>query len=154
METPRGEDGMKRNLIAIGCAAMLAFGLSFGSFAGASPDNDSDGVPDAYDNCVDIPNGPTGATGSCNAQEDYDNDGYGQPCDADVNNDTGCGFDDVQQTLVAAFAAAGAGSVEDLNCDLGVGFDDVQMVLICAGAAGVPGPSGLACAGAIPCSAQ
>jgi len=146
---------MKRNLIVIGCAAMLAFGLSFGSFAGSSPDSDSDGVPDAFDNCVNVPNGPLAATGLCDAQEDADLDGYGNPCDTDVNNDGGTGLDDVNITLAAAAAGAGAGSPSDINCDTGVGLDDVNDVLAGAAAAATPGPSGLACAGTgTPCSAQ
>ena len=49
---------MKRNFIVLGCAGMLAFGLSFSAFAGSAPDVDSDGVPDAYDNCKSTANGP------------------------------------------------------------------------------------------------
>jgi hypothetical protein len=150
MEISRGEDGMTRNLIVIGCAVLLAFGLSFGTFAGVSPDTDSDGVPDAFDNCTNVPNGPLLGTNSCNAQEDNDNDGYGNPCDADLNNDTGVGLDDA--AIALANQGNGAGDVADLNCDTGVGLDDAAIVL---GAQGqVPGPSGLFCAGSIPCSAN
>ncbi len=148
---------MTRNLIVLGCAALLAFGLSFGSFAGSSPDSDSDGVPDAFDNCSSTPNGPLGATPGppalvgCDSQEDYDVDGYGQACDPDVNNDGGVGLDDVNDVLGAQ--GAGAGNASDLNCDGGVGLDDANVVLGAQGA--TPGPSGLSCAGTgSPCSAQ
>ncbi len=142
---------MTRNLIVLGCAALLAFGLSFGSFAGSSPDSDSDGVPDAFDNCSSTANGPLLATPAlCNAQQDYDADGYGQPCDADINNDGGVGLDDVNDVLGAQ--GAGAGNSSDLNCDGGVGLDDANVVLGSQG--NTPGPSGLACAGTVPCSAQ
>ena len=77
---------MTRNLIALGCAGLLAFGLSLSAFAGSVTDSDGDGVPDGYDNCIDTPNGPSGSTALCNSQEDYDNDGYGQICDEDVDN--------------------------------------------------------------------
>jgi hypothetical protein len=152
MEIPRGEDGMTRNLIVIGCAALLAFGLSFGSFAGSSPDSDSDGVPDAFDNCTAAANGPLLASGSCNAQEDYDTDGYGQPCDSDVNNDGFNGLDDVNVMLSQLGGAQNA--TGNLDCDaLGTGLNDVNTALGLLG--GAPGASGLACAGTgTPCSAQ
>jgi hypothetical protein len=152
METPRGEDGMTRNLIVIGCAALLAFGLSFGSFAGSSPDSDSDGVPDAFDNCTTVANGPLLAApaAACNAQQDADLDGYGNPCDADINNDGGVGLSDINDILAALGTAGGPA---DLNCDGGVGLSDVNDGLAALGTA--PGPSGLACAGTgTPCSAQ
>jgi hypothetical protein len=142
---------MTRNLIVIGCAALLAFGLSFGSFAGSSPDSDSDGVPDAFDNCTNVANGPLLATAPlCNAQQDADSDGYGQPCDADVNNDGGVGLDDVNDLLGTLNTA---NAVNDLNCDGGVGLDDINTGLAALNTA--PGPSGLSCAGTgTPCTAQ
>ena len=141
---------MTRNLIVIGCAALLAFGLSFGSFAGVSPDSDSDGVPDAFDNCTNVANGPLAAAAPlCNAQQDADNDGYGQPCDADLNNDGGVGLNDVNDIL-GLLGTADANA--DLNCDGGVGLSDVNDALGDLGTA--PGPSGLFCAGSVPCSAQ
>jgi len=144
---------MKRNLVVIGCAALLAFGLSFGSFAGSSPDGDSDGVPDAFDNCTTVPNGPLLATGSCNSQEDWSSpttDGYGQPCDADINDDGGVGLDDVGDILTNLNTAYPPG---DLNCDGGVGLDDAGTALAVLN--DPPGPSGLSCAGTgSPCSAQ
>ena len=144
---------MTRNLIVIGCAALLAFGLSFGSFAGSSPDSDSDGVPDAFDNCTTVGNGPLAATGSCNAQEDYDLDGYGQPCDSDINNDGFNGLDDVN-LMLGQLGNGDPSATGNLNCDgLGTGLDDVNVALGLLG--GAPGASGLACAGTgTPCSAQ
>ena len=44
----------------------------------AGPDTDGDGVPDANDNCIEVANAD---------QRDTDNDGYGNICDADFNND-------------------------------------------------------------------
>ena len=46
--------------------------------ADASVDTDADGIVDINDNCVLIPN---------KDQRDTDNDGYGNLCDADLNND-------------------------------------------------------------------
>jgi hypothetical protein len=44
----------------------------------AGQDTDGDGVPDAGDNCYEVANAD---------QRDTDNDGYGNICDADFNND-------------------------------------------------------------------
>ncbi|MFK8014441.1 MAG: thrombospondin type 3 repeat-containing protein [Gammaproteobacteria bacterium] len=41
-------------------------------------DSDGDGVSDAMDNCLDVPNAD---------QRDSDGDGFGNRCDADLNND-------------------------------------------------------------------
>ena len=81
---------MMRNLIVLGCAGLLAIGLSITSFAGAEPDTDSDGVPDSSDNCVTTANAAAAQdAGSplCDAQEDGNLDGYGNPCDTDLNED-------------------------------------------------------------------
>jgi hypothetical protein len=143
---------MTRNLIVLGCAALLTIGLSFGSFAGSAPDADGDGVPDAYDNCVDIANGPLASTGNCDAQEDYNTNGYGQVCDADLNEDGGVGLDDMG--ILLNNLNAGAGNTADLNCDGGVGLDDMGRLLNSLNL--TPGPSGLPCAAptATACTAQ
>jgi len=50
-------------------------------------DSDSDGVPDFQDNCTQRPNGPVIPDAGRNSQLDTDNDGFGNLCDADLNND-------------------------------------------------------------------
>lgn len=135
---------MKFNLLALACALMLAFGLSMGSFAGSIADADSDGVPDVHDNCQLAANGPL--AGSCSLQNDGDNDGYGNSCDTDFNNDGATGLDDVNDILGSVGSTDAA---RDLNCDGAVGLDDLNFALGTVG--GTPGPSGLACAGSIPC---
>jgi hypothetical protein len=50
-------------------------------------DTDGDGVPDDQDNCIDMANGPAIPDEGGNSQRDTDNDGYGNLCDADFNND-------------------------------------------------------------------
>jgi len=143
---------MTRNLIVLGCAALLTIGLSFGSFAGSAPDSDGDGVPDDYDNCVNIANGPLASTGGCDSQEDYNTNGYGQVCDADLNEDGGTGLDDMGILLNSL--GGGATNIADLNCDGGVGLDDMGDLLNKLGT--TPGASGLACAApmATACTAQ
>ena len=48
---------------------------------GALVDSDGDLVPDEFDNCTQIPNGPQQASN----QVDTDRDGYGNACDADYS---------------------------------------------------------------------
>jgi hypothetical protein len=141
---------MMRNLIVLGCAGLLAFGLSLSSYAGGGTDTDADGVVDTSDNCSTAPNGPLLGTDSCVAQEDGDSDGYGNTCDTDTNNDGASGLDDVIATLAEA-GALSTDSNYDFNCDGAAGLDDVIRVLADAGALVTPGPSGLACAGTVPC---
>ena len=143
---------MMRNLIVFSCTALLAIGFSFSAFSGSAPDADSDGVPDAYDNCVDVPNGPLLSTGSCVGQEDNATNGYGNPCDTDVNHDGGTGLDDLAMTITAQ--GNGAGDINDFNCDNGVGLDDLAFSILAQNTA--PGPSGLSCAAptATGCQAQ
>jgi hypothetical protein len=49
-------------------------------------DSDNDGVPDFQDNCILKPNGPLIPDAGGNSQRDTDGDGYGNVCDADLNN--------------------------------------------------------------------
>lgn len=143
---------MIRNIIVLGCTALLTIGLSFGAFAGAAPDSDADGVPDAYDNCTTTPNGPTASTyPACSGQQDTDENGYGNPCDTDVNNDGATGADDLGIVLTVL---GDVGTTSDFNCDGAVGADDLGIILTQLGS--VPGPSGLSCAApsASNCSAQ
>jgi hypothetical protein len=138
----KGEDEMKFRLIGLGCAGLLAFGLSFGSFAGSIADADNDGVPDQYDNCLNVPNGPLLGTGSCNAQEDSDGDGYGNACDGDLTQDGSVLGTDFG-ALLGYFPSVGL-SVGDLNCDGSVLGTDFGVLLSLF--PGAIKPSGLACA--------
>ena len=52
----------------------------------ATEDFDGDGVDDFIDNCVDVANGPLLPDAGGNIQRDTDLDGYGNVCDADLNN--------------------------------------------------------------------
>jgi hypothetical protein len=92
-----------RGAIALGAAGVLALGLSVSGLAGVLCDcGDGDGVLDEADNCLLVPNGPDLQTGFCNTQLDGDMDGYGNPCDTDVNNDGATALDDVNQVFAAA----------------------------------------------------
>jgi hypothetical protein len=66
-----------------GLTTVATFLLSTIPVAAQAQDADGDLVPDAIDNCLDIPNGPN----EWSHQVDTNQDGYGNRCDADVNND-------------------------------------------------------------------
>jgi hypothetical protein len=49
-------------------------------------DTDGDGANNAQDNCTNVDNGPLAPDAGGNSQRDADGDGYGNFCDADLNN--------------------------------------------------------------------
>ncbi len=114
-------------------------------------DADADGVPDSFDNCITYPNGPLlGPIDVSNpyyiVQMDSDEDGYGNACDCDFNNDGGCGLDDTSRLLTSIGSANPADAELDMNGDGAPGLDDLTTKLQRVGFQ--PGPSGLACAAA------
>lgn len=133
---------MKFNLLALACALALAFGLSMGSFAGSVADADGDGIPDAYDNCINDDNGPV--EGTCTTNNDGDNDGYGNSCDSDFNNNGATDLSDL--TLILNNIDNTTDEQLDLNCNGAADLSDLTVVLNSIDA--LPGPSGLACAAA------
>jgi len=103
-----------------------------------TPDTDGDGLGDSLDNCL--------LTANAN-QLDSDEDGYGNRCDPDFTNN---GIVDSQDgaLLKSAFGSSGFPN-RDLN---GNGIVDSQDGAILKSMFGKPpGPSGLACAGTVPC---
>ena len=105
-----------------------------------------DGVPDSTDNCVLVPNGPLMQTASCTAQEDADLDGFGNPFDLDVNNNGAVDLIDLSNNFLTQGAV---GTAHDYNCNGAVDLLDLSESFLRQGE--IPGPSGLACAGTIPC---
>jgi cysteine-rich repeat protein len=108
-----------------------------------APDADSDGVPDAEDNClVDANPG----------QVDTSQDGFGNACDADWNEDGVVGGPEILM-LGASFGRTD--SDPGFDPDMDSGSDGViggpELLLIGRQFGGPPGPSGLACAGSPPC---
>ncbi len=92
-------------------------------------DSDADGIADAVDNCIDAANP---------GQVDADNDGYGNACDGDFNNDCVVAAIDLGLLKLAFFSAD---AVIDLNAD---GIVNAQDLGIFKGLFFLPpGPSGL-----------
>jgi hypothetical protein len=140
---------MMRNLIVLGCAGLLAIGLSLAGNAGAPTDSDNDGVPDQHDNCVNEPNGPLLSGGNatpvplCKEQEDGDLDGYGSPCDFDVNGDGGTSTPDAFEIFNQAL---NTDPKWDMNCNGAADINDALDAFAAAAVVAQPGPSGMACA--------
>ena len=106
-------------------------------------DVDGDAIADPADNCLNEAN-PT--------QLDADTDGYGNACDADLNNSgtvTAADFAILRSVLNQAASSSPTAAAADLNgsgtvttADFGILRDALNKP---------PGPSGLACAGSVPC---
>jgi hypothetical protein len=110
--------------------------------AGWPGDIDRDDVPDATDNCV---------VGANPQQGDADLDGYGNRCDGDFDQDGDTDEDDGDFFLLNCMGGTPP-PICDLDEDGFIGTtDDLQIFasLLLA----PPGPSGLACAGTVPCTA-
>ena len=106
-------------------------------------DTDADGVLDPLDNCTINPN-PT--------QLDADNDGYGNICDADLNNSglvTTADFGILRSVLNQAAGSSATAAVADMNGSGTVTTADFAILRTRLNTA--PGPSGRACAGTVPC---
>jgi hypothetical protein len=107
------------------------------------PDQDGDLVPDPDDNCLTTPN-PT--------QVDTDLDGYGNACDADYDESGVVGVVDFLALSIAYGASEGQANYDpavDSNSDGAIGAPEFNLLSVTFGHP--PGPSGLACAGMIPC---
>ena len=130
-------------------ASLLACLLvTFGSAgASAGPDTDGDGVPDASDNCLTVPNAPP-------LDCDTDQDGYGNRCDGDFenvyplfcNSELG-GFFAHPDFLAGVDSGVGT----DGDCNGTVNARDFEVVFLPILFGVCVGPSGLPCAGTVPC---
>jgi hypothetical protein len=108
-------------------------------------DLDGDGVCDEADVCSATPDP---------GQLDSDFDGFGNACDFDYNGDGVVGSSDLQglaARLLRSWSDPGYDPVYDAEGDGAIG--DAEMELLVGRFGGPPGPSGLACAAAAPCSA-
>ena len=121
----------------------LTVGFPIASMAGLAPDTDSDGVPDAIDNCDLVANA---APDDC----DTNTDGFGNACDCDYDQSGACDVTDFN-TFRTSFQNPGSNADTDANCDGATNVTDFN-----AFRTGFQNPgnlsSGLSCAGTIPCS--
>ena len=100
-------------------------------------DSDGDGVRDSADNCIEVANGPLDPDAGGNVQLDTDQDGYGNACDCDLNNDGICDFLDLGRLKAVFFTSDPHG---DINGDGTVDFLDLGRMK--SQFFGAPGPSG------------
>jgi hypothetical protein len=136
----------------VGVLATMVFATLIGypvaSFAGLAPDSDNDGIPDVLDKCtLDNRN----VISSC----DTDIDGYGNPCDADFDQNFVVNGGDFGTFFVPAFKGGPFTRGQDMDCNAVVNAADFGSFFVpkFKGALGgaVPGPSGLSCAGTAGC---
>jgi hypothetical protein len=120
-------------------------------------DADEDGLADACDNCAAVVNTLAGnVPGSsppvARYQLDSDSDGYGNACDADINNSgttTSADYAILRSVLGKSFSFSANAAKSDLN---GSGFVTATDYAILRALINLPpGPSGLTCAGTVPC---
>jgi len=101
-------------------------------------DFDADGVPDANDNCMDVPNGPLIPDAGGASQRDANGDGYGNICDPDLNN---TGLVTATDYIILRNALNTANAVADLN---GSGLvTSADYIILRNMLNRPPGPSGL-----------
>jgi hypothetical protein len=135
----------------VGVLATMIFGALIGypiaSFAGLAPDADSDGIPDVLDKCSQD---SRNAALTC----DTDQDGYGNVCDADFNQSGTTNSTDFSMFFVPSLNSGVPSSRgTDMNCSGTVNSTDFSMFFVPKlNTSAPPGPSGLACAGSIPCN--
>ncbi len=108
-------------------------------------DADGDGVHDSVDNCTNVANGTLIPDAGGHSQLDSDGDGYGNRCDADLNNSgviTAIDFNLFRSVLNQPATASALAAAADLN---GSGLVNAIDFNILRGALNQsPGPSGLA----------
>jgi hypothetical protein len=139
---------MKTGLISGGIALIATLGISAMALAGPAQDFDGDGMFDVLDNCSTV------AQDTSFGQEcDTDQDGYGNFCDGDFDNDgftIPFDFDIFNTDFTSTGVDSGVGT--DMDCDTYVIPFDFDLFNGQFTSTGVPGPSGLSCAGTVPCT--
>jgi hypothetical protein len=138
---------MRSGTLAIAIIALWAGGLSLAAMAGPSADTDGDGVFNVLDNCSLRANPPPN---DC----DTDDDGYGNYCDADFNQNNAVSATDFVTRFLPDFKAGQDKAPldgTDMNCNGTVTATDFTQYFLPHFKSGKSGPSGLHCAGTVPC---
>jgi len=130
-----------------GTASAIAVGdlhtLAIRSQVCADGDSDGDGVCDASDNCLVDANSD---------QRDTNLDGYGNLCDLDADQSGAVGGADANALRMAfGFVVGDPHYDPDLDSDGNGAVDGSDFSNLRSHFGKAPGPSGLACAGTIPC---
>ena len=133
--------------------SLFAFGFAMNANAGAVQDTDLDLVPDTFDNCLELANGPNEGSN----QVDTDLDGYGNACDADYDNDENFQVSTTDFGIFLTNFTSTAGGVTDHDGDGTTTTTDFGTFLAQFQTPAIPGPqiglSGLDCAGVtVPCT--
>ncbi len=99
----------------------LALIVAFAAYSQAAvPDMDGDQVPDWCDRCLEVPN---------RSQLDTDQDGLGNVCDCDFNNDGVCTIADFNLLQPDFVSATDSGIGSDMDGDGSVGIGDFNLFL-------------------------
>jgi len=108
-----------------------------------TPDGDGDGRPDSEDNCLDVANP---------GQADVNLDGFGDACDADYDDDGAVNAMDFA-TLAAAYLSQAGGPRWNpaVDHDGNGTINAIDFGVFGARYLTTAGPSGLSCAGVVPC---
>jgi hypothetical protein len=137
---------MKRHHSAIARLVSIWLAACLVAASASATDTDDDGIVDGQDNCSQLSNV---------AQCDADEDGYGNACDADFDQNEVVTASDIATHLFPAVGTGvDTGNGTDMDCDGEVDVRDFGAFAIPQySILGHPGPSGLACAGSSPCTA-
>jgi hypothetical protein len=140
------DDGLFCNGVEICSAGICADGPPVSCDAGSvcserfdfcAVDSDGDGAADYGDNCLDVWN---------KHQTDSDEDGFGNACDADYDQNGVVGISDfnrIQRVFGTSIGHPDFEEVVDCNADAVIGVPDFECFKRQFG--GPPGPSGLTC---------
>lgn len=130
---------------------LFALGFAMSASAGVAIDSDGDLVPDQWDNCSRVANGPIQSVPN---QIDSDLDGYGNRCDADYDN-SGTTTSSDFGVFLASFGMNSFGETDhDGSGTITAADFGIFLGKFSGRAAGgnSSGPSGLSCAGTTPCT--
>lgn len=122
---------------------IIGLGMSSSGALAEPSDLDGDGVRDNKDNCLLVAN-PN--------QLDYDNDGFGDYCDADYDNDGIVWHTDYSALAISWLSVKGDENYRrTIDCDNDEFIFSTDYSLLMRSYGHTPGPSGLPCTILTPC---